>query len=120
MREDTAIILSEESMQAANLVSNWRELLTRIDEIKKGAKYYMEGIPTYRSLEEVPKTLVKDTVADIALTPQVVPQMFESLANSGIKKIILPKPVPLSKRGTCCNFAIRQGRSIYWYPKHQI
>lgn len=65
----------------------------KIDEIKKGANYYMGGIPTYHSLREVPKKLLKDTVADVALLPQIVPKVFEELSNVGIKKLILPKPV---------------------------
>ena len=65
----------------------------KIDEIKQSASYCMDGIPTYHSLDEVPYELTKNTVADVALIPQIVPQIFGNIANKGIKKVILPKPV---------------------------
>lgn len=68
----------------------------KIDEIKNGVNYCMQGIPTYHSLEVIPRKLLQDVIADVALIPQIVPKVFGQIANLGIKKVILPKPVAVN------------------------
>lgn len=65
----------------------------KIDTIKKSMTYHLQGVPTYRSLDDVSKTCIENCVIDIATIPQVIPTTFKKLVDRGAKKVILPKPV---------------------------
>ena len=70
----------------------------KIEEIKKSDDYCLHGVHTYRSIDEVSKACIEDCVSDIALVPQIVPDTFMKLVDSGAKKVILPKPVSTNSR----------------------
>lgn len=65
----------------------------KIDEIRQQDTYMLGDTPTYRSIEEIPDELVKNSITEIALIPQHIPELFTDLSQKGSKKIILPKPV---------------------------
>lgn len=65
----------------------------KIDEIKKQDTYKLGNTPTYKNLKEVPKNELKNSIVEIALIPQIIPQTFADIANKGVKNVILPKPV---------------------------
>ena len=65
----------------------------KIDEIKKTAEYALKGYPTYHSLSEVPRSIVQSCVNEVAIIPQIIPEVYKQLAEFGAKKIILPKPI---------------------------
>lgn len=71
---------------------------TRIDELKKSSSYLLKGIPVYHSVEEVPKECIQNSINEIALIPQIVPNVLKFLADQGAKQIILPKPVATNMR----------------------
>ncbi len=70
----------------------------KIEEIKKSDDYCLHGVPTYKTIDEVSKSCIEDCVSDIALIPQIVPDTFMKLVNSGAKKVILPKPVSTNSK----------------------
>ena len=51
------------------------------------------GIPTYCSLEEVPAEHLRNCINELALIPQIIPEIFKKLTKLGVKTFILPKPV---------------------------
>ena len=65
----------------------------KIDELKLSDTYKLGDTPTYRSVDEVPADVMKTSITEIALIPQLIPALFQNLADKGSKKIILPKPV---------------------------
>lgn len=65
----------------------------KIDEIKLSESYKLGDTFTYQSLKDVPDKVVQESITEIALIPQLIPALFEDLAQRGSKKIILPKPV---------------------------
>ncbi len=65
----------------------------KIDEIKLSADYRLGDTPTYRTIDEIPEDVIKNSVTEIAIIPQLIPSLFQRLADRGSKKIILPKPV---------------------------
>ena len=65
----------------------------KIDEIKQSDSYRLGDTFTYQSLKDVPDKVVQDSITEIALIPQLIPALFDDLAQRGSKKIILPKPV---------------------------
>ena len=84
----------------------------KIDEIKKSPSYFLQGIPAYHSIEEVPATCIKDCVSEIALVPQIVPDTVKKLASEGAKKFILPKPVAISSEDFNSILNITEDKSI--------
>ncbi len=65
----------------------------KIDEIKLTDTYQLGDTPTYRTVDEVPESVMKNSITEIAIIPQMIPSLFQNLAQRGSKKIILPKPV---------------------------
>ena len=66
----------------------------KINQIKTQKDYTLKDTPAYKNLEELPKdTYDKNTVAEIALIPDHIVETVQKIANLGIKKMILPKPV---------------------------
>lgn len=65
----------------------------KIDELVLSDTYRLGDTPTYKSLKDVPEDVVKQSITEIALIPQLIPALFSDLAEKGSKKIILPKPV---------------------------
>ena len=66
----------------------------KIDEIKAREDYRLGSTPTYRNLEEIPKeSFDKNLVAEIALIPNHIVDVYARLINLGARKVILPKPV---------------------------
>ena len=65
----------------------------KIEEIKHSVSYCLKGVPTYKSIDDVPSKLIRNSVIDIALIPQIVPEIYGKLLDKGAKQVILPKPV---------------------------
>ena len=65
----------------------------KIDELVLSDTYRLGDTPTYKSLKDVPEDVVKKSITEIALIPQLIPALFDDLAQRGSKKIILSKPV---------------------------
>lgn len=65
----------------------------KIDEIKLSDSYRLGDTPTFKTIDEIPSDVVKNSITEIALIPQLIPNLFQNLAQRGSKKIILPKPV---------------------------
>lgn len=65
----------------------------KIDEIKQGDSYRLGDTPTFKTIEDIPSDVIKNSITEIALIPQLIPDLFENLSQKGSKKVILPKPV---------------------------
>lgn len=65
----------------------------KIDELKLSDTYKLGDTPTYKSIVDVPDEVVQKSITEIALIPQLIPSLFDDLAQRGSKKVILPKPV---------------------------
>ena len=68
----------------------------KIDEIKNAANFCMHNIPTYHSIYDVPSKLVRECINELAIVPEIIPQVYGVLGDKGAKKVILPKPVATS------------------------
>lgn len=65
----------------------------KIDEIKQGDSYRLGDTPTFKTIDEIPSSVLGNSITEIALIPQLIPKVFDDLSRKGSKKIILPKPV---------------------------
>ncbi len=65
----------------------------KIDELILSDSYKLGDTPRYKTVDEVPSDVMKSSITEIALIPQLIPTLFQNLADKGSKKIILPKPV---------------------------
>lgn len=64
-----------------------------IDIISKADNYNLKNAIPYKDISDIKITDPNNTVAEVALTPQVIPKIFDKIIDKGISKIILPKPV---------------------------
>lgn len=65
----------------------------KIDEIKQGDSYRLGDTPSFKTIDEIPSSVLGNSITEIALIPQLIPKVFDDLSRKGSKKIILPKPV---------------------------
>ena len=70
----------------------------KIEEIRQSTSNLLGNTPIYTQLSEVPVETIRDSVIDVELIPQVVPKVFKYLIDRGAKRIILPKPVAITKK----------------------
>jgi len=64
-----------------------------IEKIRTQRNYNLRNARTYSNLDDVVIDDLQNTVAEIALTPNHIPVIFNKIVEKGIKKVILPKPV---------------------------
>lgn len=66
----------------------------KINKITKQANYNLTGAKEYDSFDKIPDANIDDdTVVEIAIVPEIIPEVFRRITNKGVKKVILPKPV---------------------------
>ena len=70
----------------------------KIEQIREKVNFSLHGVPAYKTIDDVPQKLVRNCYSDVALIPQVVPEVYGKLVDKGARKIILPKPVVMTKK----------------------
>lgn len=66
----------------------------RIKEISAQTDYNLGKTPQYDNFKNIPKEkITKDTIVEIAVNPEVIPTLFNELAQNNVKNVIFPKPV---------------------------
>ena len=67
---------------------------TKINEIATKEDYNLGDTPRYTNFAQIPKEkITKDTIVEIAVNPEIIPALFNELAQNNIKNVIFPKPV---------------------------
>ncbi len=65
-----------------------------IKEIRQKDEFNLHGASLYENVYEIPENKInKDTVAELAIIPTLIPPVLVRTLCQGVKKIILPKPV---------------------------
>lgn len=64
-----------------------------IKEISEKPDYNLGQTPAYDTFEKIPVEGFVDPVAEVAVIPVHIFDMYNQILNGGIKKVILPKPV---------------------------
>ncbi len=66
----------------------------QIKNISKQENYNLASAKEYDSFDKIPdKDISEDTVVEMAIVPEIIPEIFDKITNRGIKKVILPKPI---------------------------
>ncbi len=69
-----------------------------IDQIAQSSNYVLGKASAYDSFEKIPESAItEDTVAEFAVHPKIIPDLFQQVLGRNVKNVILPKPVTSDK-----------------------